>query len=59
MVLLALTELAIFETLLVSMPESLGLLAFGVGLVVVAVLIRSFLSRGDGDKKDDEVTKNV
>lgn len=45
--LLRFTEFASVETLLVSIPESLGLLVFGVGLVVLAVFIRSILSRGD------------
>jgi uncharacterized membrane protein YidH (DUF202 family) len=39
-------SLAAFRTFLVSIPESVGLLAFGIGLVIIAVLIRSFMARG-------------
>ena len=48
-----------FETLLVSIPESIGLLLFGVGLVVIAVVIRSFLSREKTEKADEKVTKDA
>ena len=34
-----------FETLMVSIPESVGLLVFGLGLVLIAVLIRSMLAK--------------
>ncbi len=46
--------LATVEALLVSVPESIGLMAFGVGLVVIAVLIRSFLTRGEKGETDKE-----
>ena len=52
LVLFEITDLAAAETLLVSIPESLGLLAFGIGLVAVAVLIRWFLGRGESQKGD-------
>ena len=45
------TDTGFGETLLVTMPESVGLLAIGIVLVLVAVLIRSFLSRGDREKE--------
>ena len=39
------TDIAAVEMLLFSMPESLGLLAAGIALVVVAVSLRSLLER--------------
>ncbi len=33
------------EIFLVSIPESLGLLAFGVGLMLIAVFLRRMLAR--------------
>lgn len=58
-VLLKIGEFVAFETLLVSIPESIGLLLFGVGLVVIAVVIRSFLSREKTEKADEKVTKDA
>jgi uncharacterized membrane protein YidH (DUF202 family) len=52
-------SLAAFRTFLVSIPESVGLLAFGIGLVIIAVLIRSFLARGEKVETDDKVTKKA
>ena len=59
MVLLEIGEFAVFQTLWVSIPESIGLLVFGVGLVIIAVLIRSFLSREKTEKADEKVTKGA
>jgi len=50
---------AAIETFLFAIPETVGLLAFGVGLVVIAVLIRSFLKRGDKQEPDKKVTKEA
>ncbi len=47
------------ETFLAAIPESIGLLVFGIGLVVMVVLIRSFLTRGETQKTDNEVTKKA
>jgi hypothetical protein len=47
LVLFEITDAASVEMMLVSMPESFALLAFGIGLVVLAMLIRTLLSRGD------------
>lgn len=33
------------EAMVVSIPESVGVLFFGVGLVVLAVVLRSFFGR--------------
>lgn len=49
--LLEIAEFGAVKTLIVSIPESIGLLAFGVGLVVLAVFIRSILTRGDVERK--------
>ena len=40
-------DLAVLETLFIGIPESVGLFAFGVGLVGVVVLIRRFMGRGE------------
>ncbi len=34
-----------FEAMVVSIPESVGVLFFGVGLVVIAVVLRSLIAR--------------
>jgi hypothetical protein len=38
-------SLATVTTYLMSVPESLGLLAFGIGLILIAVVIRSLLAK--------------
>jgi hypothetical protein len=43
------------EGLLVSIPESVGLLAFGLGLIGVAATGRWLLSRSE-EKKQNEAT---
>jgi len=53
------TDLAAPETLLVTLPESVGLLAIGISLVLAAVLTRSFLARGNRDKNNGEATKKA
>ncbi|MEQ1921095.1 MAG: hypothetical protein ABL952_01185 [Pyrinomonadaceae bacterium] len=45
-------DLAALETLFVGIPESVGLLAFGIGLVGVAILIRRFMGRGETSSTD-------
>ena len=47
---LEILDVAAIEPLLVSIPESVSLLAFGVGLVSVAVILRWILGRNDDDK---------
>ncbi len=46
-------DLAALETLFVGIPESVGLLAFGVGLIGLAVLIRKFMGRGETRNTDE------
>jgi hypothetical protein len=58
-VLFEIADFAAVEALFVSVPESLGLLAFGIGLVVLAVLTRSFFARGNDDKKDGKGTEEA
>ena len=48
---------AAMDLLLAGIPESVGLLAFGIGLVGLAVLIRRHLGRGDARTSDDKATK--
>ncbi|MEQ1604206.1 MAG: hypothetical protein ABL999_04990 [Pyrinomonadaceae bacterium] len=47
------------ESMAVSIPESLGLLIFGIGLVVVAVLLRSMLAKSEKPKSDEKVAKRL
>ena len=46
------------EGLFVSIPESVGLLAFGLGLIGAAMSIRWLLSRSEA-KKDEEATRKA
>jgi hypothetical protein len=48
----------IIEGLFVSIPESVGLLAFGLGLMGAAATGRWLLSRSE-EKKQDEATKGA
>ena len=52
-------DLAAAEMMLVSIPESLGLLAFGVALVAVAVMGRWLLARGEEVKEKEEIRKKA
>ena len=52
-------DLAAVEMMLVSIPESLGLLAFGVALVAVAVIGRWLLARGEEMNGKEEIRKKA
>ena len=52
-------EIAAFETLLVSIPESAGLLAFGIGLVMIAVFIRRQMAKAEIAKTEEKLGKKV
>jgi len=58
-ILFTITDLAAIEMLLISIPESLGLLAFGVGLVAAAVIGRWLLARGEEARDKKEITKKA
>jgi uncharacterized membrane protein YidH (DUF202 family) len=47
------------DIVLVAIPESLALLAFGIGLAALAVLIRSFLTRGGTEKRETNASKKA
>lgn len=53
------TDLAAIETFLVSIPESLSLLIFGMVLVAAAVILRKLLGRRQAEKFDDEPRKEA
>ena len=59
LILFEIMDFAAMKVLLAGMPESLGLLVFGLGLVIVAVLIRRVLKRGHSDVQDEKVTKKA
>lgn len=54
LVLIEITYIAAIEPLLFGIPESVGLLAFGIGLTATAVIIRWVLGRGDVEKTEDD-----
>jgi len=56
-VLLEILNFAAIETLIVSIPESLGALIFGVVLVLTALLIRRVLDRPELGKADEKTAK--
>lgn len=56
-VLLEITNFAAIETLIVSIPESVGVLIFGVVLVLTALLIRRVLGRSESEKADEKGAK--
>jgi hypothetical protein len=45
-------EIRAIETFLLGIPESLGLLVFGLGLTAAAVFVRWFLSRNEIGKTE-------
>ena len=47
-------KVAAFETLLMSIPESVGLLAFGIGLVGAVVIIRRLLAKTEVGKTEEK-----
>ena len=51
--------LAAFEISLSGIPESVGVLAFGIGLVFCAVMLRRALRRSDTVRTEKEVTKEA
>ena len=53
LLLIEIADLTGVTTLLVGIPESVGVLAFGVGLVATAASIRWFLGRRETDKTDE------
>ena len=52
-------DLAAIRTLLVTIPESVGLLVFGITLAAAAVLIRWFLGRGATVKSTEKIGKKA
>jgi hypothetical protein len=45
------------QTLLFGIPESIGLLAFGVGLTTAAVIVRRVLSRSEAKRENEGDSK--
>ena len=46
------------EALFVSIPESVGLLAFGLGLIAAAMTLRWLFARGE-DKTEEEASRKA
>ncbi|MFN0139994.1 MAG: hypothetical protein ACKVQW_07890 [Pyrinomonadaceae bacterium] len=57
LVFLTFADLAAVEMLLISIPESLGLLAFGLALVATAVIGRWLLARSENIEDKEEIRK--
>jgi hypothetical protein len=53
-VLIEIADFTAIGALVMGVPESIGLLVFGVGLTTTAILIRRFLGRGDAEKTGDD-----
>ena len=53
--LLEIGQLPTLESMAFSVPESVGLLVFGVGLAAVAILLRSLLAKAEKAKSDKSV----
>ena len=53
--LLEIGQLPTLESMAFSVPESVGLLVFGVGLAAVAILLRSLLAKAEKAKSDKRV----
>ena len=47
------------DAIAVSLPESAGLLASGIALVIVAVLLRSLFARSEKGKTEQEALKKA
>lgn len=56
-VLLEIVNFAAIETLIVSIPESFGVLIFGGVLVLTALLIRRVMGRSEPVKTDEKTAK--
>ena len=52
-------EFGTIKIFLAGIPETVGLLGFGIGLVVMAVLIRRILGRGERETRNERVTKKA
>lgn len=59
LVLFEIFNLAAIKTLLVGIPESIGLLVFGIGLVLTADLIRRLLGLGPEEKTNEKLGTEV
>lgn len=56
-VLLEIVNFAAIETLIVSIPESFGVLIFGGVLVLTALLVRRVMGRSEPVKTDEKTAK--
>ncbi|CAN5459171.1 hypothetical protein BH10ACI3_BH10ACI3_01420 [soil metagenome] len=50
-------RVAAIELMFAGIPESVGLLGFGIGLVVFAVLIRRLIARSENESSDRKISK--
>jgi hypothetical protein len=59
MLLLEILNFAALRTLLVSIPETLGLMVFGILLTATAVVLRKLLKGHDVAKADEKAIRKV
>ena len=52
-------QVTAFKTLLVGIPESIGLLAFGLGLTAAAVFGRWLMERGETAKGEKDLDQKL
>ena len=52
-------NLAAIKSLIIGIPEAVGLLVFGLGLVVIAVLLRRRLGRNNDEQSCEALTNEV
>ena len=52
-------EFGTIKIFLAGIPETVGLLGFGIGLVVLAVLIRRIIGGGEAGARKERVTKKA
>lgn len=52
---LSFIEISTIQAFLLGIPESVGLLAFGIGLVTAAVVVRWLLGRNEAAKAEERL----
>lgn len=52
-------DIAVFQPLLLGIPESLGLLMFGIGLITMAMLLRWILGDDKDPKPEEKIGKEI
>jgi hypothetical protein len=59
LIVIGILNFGLFGPLLVGLPESAGLLIFGLGLITIAMILRRILGRTHHEKHDENVRGKV